>query len=543
MVVGPNGSGKSNVADAIVWAAGSLTPSEMRAERPDDVLFGGAEGRAGADNCEVELIFDNEDGGFGGARLQRDRDHATPGRWRGPVSRQQGSCSAHRSRRAAGRRRAWWLDALDRVPGQGRCGSRLGAEDRRHLVEEAAGLGEFKRRKHRAEPKLARVGIQVERARDVEAEVRKRLRPLALQATAAERAEKLGVELGWLRARLARLDLAGIAERRVAAEERRQAAGLAGTSTQESLAKVLAEREQAETELSDTSGRREAILGSLYRLRSASERVGLRRESAGGVRLRLAEDLAEAERALSARSDETLRMLEESAGRAAAAAREAASDSGRATARARLAPPGLRRSIATSPEPPRRDSTNCARNVVRSRPASPKPRVVRRVRIGFSSRSGRRGSVSPPGARTRRLVARLAREHEAARKLTARSGPSPRELEQAAREALTHARAAATDRDDVTERARATRERLVALERSLESREGIDPRLERLARPASRSRSRRSRPSRATSARLLPPLHGVPRPSLPRIPGEDSSCSSAPVRRNWARSPSSSTGR
>ena len=64
-------------------------------------------------------------------------------------------------------------------------------EDRRHLVEEAAGLGKFKRRKHRAELKLARVGIQVERARDVEEEVRKRLRPLALQATAAERAEKL----------------------------------------------------------------------------------------------------------------------------------------------------------------------------------------------------------------------------------------------------------------------------------------------------------------------------------------------------------------
>jgi chromosome segregation protein len=50
VVVGPNGSGKSNVADAIVWAAGSLTPSELRAERPDDVLFNGAcvRGRARA---------------------------------------------------------------------------------------------------------------------------------------------------------------------------------------------------------------------------------------------------------------------------------------------------------------------------------------------------------------------------------------------------------------------------------------------------------------------------------------------------------------
>ena len=65
VVVGPNGSGKSNVSDAIVWAAGSLTPSEMRAEKPDDVLFAGSSTRQAAEHCEVELVFDNEDGGFG----------------------------------------------------------------------------------------------------------------------------------------------------------------------------------------------------------------------------------------------------------------------------------------------------------------------------------------------------------------------------------------------------------------------------------------------------------------------------------------------
>src|SRR6187399_2267571 len=62
VVVGPNGSGKSNVADAIVWAAGSLTPSELRAERPDDVLFAGGADRSPTEHCEVELVFDNEDG-------------------------------------------------------------------------------------------------------------------------------------------------------------------------------------------------------------------------------------------------------------------------------------------------------------------------------------------------------------------------------------------------------------------------------------------------------------------------------------------------
>ena len=49
VIVGPNGSGKSNVADAIRWAAGSLSPSELRAEKPDDVLFAGAANRGAAD--------------------------------------------------------------------------------------------------------------------------------------------------------------------------------------------------------------------------------------------------------------------------------------------------------------------------------------------------------------------------------------------------------------------------------------------------------------------------------------------------------------
>src|SRR5436305_572582 len=61
VVVGPNGSGKSNIADALVWASGSLAPSELRAEKPDDVLFAGSAGRAAAEFCEVELLFDNAD--------------------------------------------------------------------------------------------------------------------------------------------------------------------------------------------------------------------------------------------------------------------------------------------------------------------------------------------------------------------------------------------------------------------------------------------------------------------------------------------------
>jgi chromosome segregation protein len=185
VVVGPNGSGKSNVSDALLWATGSLAPSELRAEKPDDVLFAGAAGRGAADFCEVELVLDNEDGTLGEL----------------PFSEVSLARRLHRGGEGqyllngSTVRRIDLIELLSEVGlatgasiiGQGRVEEILASkpEERRALLEEAAGLGRFKRRRHRAELKLARVAVQVDRARDLEAEVRKRLRPLALQATAA----------------------------------------------------------------------------------------------------------------------------------------------------------------------------------------------------------------------------------------------------------------------------------------------------------------------------------------------------------------------
>ena len=288
VVVGPNGSGKSNVADALLWAAGSLSPSELRAEKPDDVLFAGAGDRAGADFCEVELVFDNADGrlaelDFAEVSIARRLHRGGEGQYlvnRAPVRRTDivelladvGLGGGHSS-----------------VIGQGRVEEVLASkpEERRALVEEAAGLGRFKRRRHRAELKLARVQVQAERARDLEDEVRKRLRPLALQATAAERAEKLRGEIASLQARLAQLDLEQLAERMAEAEERRTAAGLERKRIDARLEAVLAQRNEAEEELADAAGRREEATAALYRLRSATERLELRREAAEALVERL----------------------------------------------------------------------------------------------------------------------------------------------------------------------------------------------------------------------------------------------------------------
>ena len=171
---------------------------------------------------------------------------------------------------------------LHSVIGQGRVEQILASKpaDRRALVEEAAGLGAFKQRRHRAELKLARVELQVERARDLEDEVRKRLRPLALQSSAAERAQKLAGEIETRRGRIAAAELERIEQRLAEVAERKGAADLERKSRDEKLVGVLEERRRAEDELAEAAGRHEQATAALYRLRSAIERVELRRERA-----------------------------------------------------------------------------------------------------------------------------------------------------------------------------------------------------------------------------------------------------------------------
>src|SRR5213592_949306 len=338
VVVGPNGSGKSNVSDAIVWAAGSLAPSELRAEKPDDVLFAGGGGRSAEDFCEVELLFDNPDG-------------------EGPLPYSELSVARRLHRGGEGQyllnrtavRRIDLVELLadlglgggmHSIIGQGRVEEILGSkpEERRELLEEAAGLGRFKRRKHRAELKLARVAIQVDRARDVEAEVKKRLRPLALQATAAERAEKLRGEIAALHARVAELDLAELCERLEDGDGRRTAAVLARKHADEQLDKLLEERRRAEEELADAAGRREQATALLYRLRSARERLELRRESAQTLVENLRAELARPRRVLDAR----VRAERESLREQARVARERLQTLERALAEREGLPPAAR---------------------------------------------------------------------------------------------------------------------------------------------------------------------------------------------------------
>ncbi|MCC6223398.1 MAG: AAA family ATPase [Thermoleophilia bacterium] len=304
VIVGPNGSGKSNIADAIVWAAGSLAPSALRAEKPEDVLFAGSAGRPGCDHCEVELVFDNAagDGPLPYAELSVARRLARGGEGHYLVNR----ASVRRTDLVELLADVGLGHEMHAVIGQGRVEQVLSSRpaERRALIEEAAGLGSFKQRRHRAELKLSRVEIQVDRARALEEESRKRLRPLALQATAAQRAERLGHELDRLASRLGAGNLARLERRLAELEERRLAAAHERARRDERLEGLLAERRRAEEELEQAARRHEQATAALYRLRSAAERLALRRESGEELAGRLRRDATRARRLADAPRDE-----------------------------------------------------------------------------------------------------------------------------------------------------------------------------------------------------------------------------------------------
>jgi chromosome segregation protein len=471
VVVGPNGSGKSNVSDSILWATGSMSPGELRAEKPDDVLFAGSAGRQAVDHAEVELLFDNADGAW------PDLPYAEVS-----VARKlhRGGEGQYLVNRAAVRR----LDLVEllsdvglggglrSVISQGRVETVLNSKpaERRELIEEAAGLGRFKRRRHRAELKLSRVQVQVERARDLEDEVKKRLRPLALQATAAERAEKLGIEIAKIQAAIATLDLARLAERRAAAEERRSGTAAERGALGEKIRALVAERKQAEEELTDTAGERERATAALYRLRASGERLVMRRESAAALAAALRSDL-EAARAYDPSASAE---LEASARAASAAAQIAAGERARRQVEAEQ-----RWAQVAAAERASQGVVAAELDELLARRAETERHLTGGGRDALLALRGAAQRLGVRQESAQRLLGELRGELEEARRSP--DGPSPAELGRAADEADAAARAAVREHEDVQARLALARERLTALEQSLAEREGIPPAARALA--------------------------------------------------------------
>ena len=194
VIIGPNGSGKSNIADAVQWVLGEQSPSNLRGKNMQDVIFSGPDGRRSSAVAEVALVFDNAERMMAvespEVEITRrlERDSASDYRVNGSSCRLldvQDLVSAM----GIGRE-------MHSVIGQGKVEALLNStpEARRAMVEEAAGLGRFKKRRERAQAKLEKTRQNLVRMADIEREVKSALRPLRQQAQAAGRFAEPGAQ-------------------------------------------------------------------------------------------------------------------------------------------------------------------------------------------------------------------------------------------------------------------------------------------------------------------------------------------------------------
>src|SRR3954466_12834119 len=213
VVVGPNGSGKSNVVDAIGWVLGAQAPSAVRSQKMDDVIFAGPAKRAALGRAEVSLTIDNSAGllpiEFAEVTITRtlfrsgDSEYAING-----VPCRLLDVQELLSDTGVGRHKHV-------IVSQGQIDAVLNArpEERRLIIEEAAGGLKYRRRQEKGARRLPAPASNLTRVQDLLREVRRQLRPLERQADAARRHGDLVAELTALRVFLAGRELASLRTR------------------------------------------------------------------------------------------------------------------------------------------------------------------------------------------------------------------------------------------------------------------------------------------------------------------------------------------
>jgi chromosome segregation protein len=210
VVVGPNGSGKSNLVDAVAWVLGAQGPRTLRGGKMDDVIFAGTPDRPALGRAEVSLTIDNTANllpiEFSEVTITRtlfrngDSEYAINGAPCRLLDIQE-----LLSDTGIGRQQHV-------IVGQGQLDAVLTSrpEDRRAVIEEAAGVLKYRKRRERAERRLESTEGNLLRLNDLLREVRRGLSPLEKQADAARRHDGLAAELRAIRLHLVGHELAGL---------------------------------------------------------------------------------------------------------------------------------------------------------------------------------------------------------------------------------------------------------------------------------------------------------------------------------------------
>ncbi len=188
-IVGPNGSGKSNITDALLFALGEGSPSILRAGLMNDLIFSGSDSLQPAGIAEVTLVLDNTKGDislpYEEVSLTRriSRGGETEYRINGTRARLT-DVRTVAGEAGLGRHSVLRQGAVDAIVSGG-------AAACRNALEEAAGLGVFRRRRLAAARKLERAADRLESSRRLEAELSAQLRRIETEAVAAREYREL----------------------------------------------------------------------------------------------------------------------------------------------------------------------------------------------------------------------------------------------------------------------------------------------------------------------------------------------------------------
>jgi len=197
-IVGPNGCGKSNVVDAIRWVMGEQSAKNLRGRAMEDVIFAGTESRGPHSFAEVTITYDNS-------------DHLAPPEYNAfnEIAVTRRLDRSGNSEYLINKTTVRLLDVTNLFLGtgvgrraysiieQGRIGLIVTAkpQDRRVLIEEAAGITKFKAKKQAAERKMEQTQQNMLRITDIIEEIQKTLASLKRQAQKAERYKRYREEI------------------------------------------------------------------------------------------------------------------------------------------------------------------------------------------------------------------------------------------------------------------------------------------------------------------------------------------------------------
>ncbi len=197
-IVGPNGCGKSNLVEAMRWVMGENSYKNMRASGMDDVIFSGSGNRPARNTAEVALVLDNSDRSAPPAFNDSDLIEVSR-----RIEREQGSTYRLNGKEVRAKDvTLLFADASTgaRSPamvGQGRIGEIISAkpQQRRRILEEAAGIAGLHSRRHEAELRLKAAEENLARLEDVMKQVDSQIDSLKRQARQANRYKNLAADI------------------------------------------------------------------------------------------------------------------------------------------------------------------------------------------------------------------------------------------------------------------------------------------------------------------------------------------------------------